>query len=405
MRIFVSVLLLAAVVFAGSGNGTPHTFGDLWVTHDTGNIKLSVSCVGGIGHLYPSGPGLGLHFPPAGPDQLFHGSLLLANSETYVVDRFFGEGATPGHDTDFVIIDSLERGTTHGQQEWGCLMDDANHPNSTGLKVDQYTVATARTGYEDFVIFLNEISNPTDDSVTGLYFGTWLDLDINPNPSSNVAGTDTVRRCVYEHMSGNEYPTVGIKLLDPPGWANLCCVNHALWVYPDTEVSERTKWRLLSGDIRVLESDTAFDWSAVASWGPFDLAPGESQRVDFAILGGSTVEDFMANCDSAQAFHTHLMGIEEGPGNTRPARFSVRPNPFRTTLAICLAPGIGPTVAVRVYDATGNLVRTLHDGATPGHELNWDARDSRGQFVQNGIYFVKVATPSAATTAKLILAR
>lgn len=54
-------------------------------------------------------------------------------------------------------------------------------------------------------------------------------------------------------------------------------------------------------------------------------------------------------------------------------------------------------VAVGIYDAGGNLVRTLKLGSLSGgeHLLNWDAKDSNGDAVAEGIYFFKIAAQDA----------
>ncbi len=404
MRILVIAGLALATAFAGNNSGLPGHFGSLWVNHDTGNVKLSVTCVGGIGSTQPGDPGNGMHFPKTGPNLLFHGSLLLANAEDYVVDRFFGEGAQPGHDTDFVPIDSLERGTIHGYQEYACLMHDGNHPNAKGLQVSQYTIATADSGYEDFVIFLCEIANPTDDSVQGLYFGAWCDFDI-ATANMNRAGSDTIKRCVWMIPQSNEYPTVGAKLLAPEGWANLCCVDHERWVYPDTEVSERTKYRLLSGDIRQFSSNRDYDWSLMASWGPFDLAPGGTQQVDFAMLGGLNTDDFLANCDSAQSFYIKLLGISEEQQTPVSSALRVFPNPFNSCANIRLSPEVTGNVSVRVYDVAGKVVNTIWDGPMPRTGLVWNGYDQRGNLARNGIYFIEVDGANTNQTCKLVLTR
>jgi glucose/arabinose dehydrogenase len=62
---------------------------------------------------------------------------------------------------------------------------------------------------------------------------------------------------------------------------------------------------------------------------------------------------------------------------------------------------------VRVYDASGRLVRTVWDGVlTPGtHVLAWDGRDSRGLPVASGVYAVSLETGDGAQARKVSIMR
>jgi flagellar hook assembly protein FlgD len=48
-----------------------------------------------------------------------------------------------------------------------------------------------------------------------------------------------------------------------------------------------------------------------------------------------------------------------------------------------------------VCDITGRVVKTLFSGTiNPGaHHLEWDGRNSAGEIVSSGIYFIRLETP------------
>ncbi|MFO7652107.1 MAG: FlgD immunoglobulin-like domain containing protein [bacterium] len=403
MRIAVLTATLAALALASGG--TPLPFTPLWADHDTGNVRLSVTSVGGIGYTDPVfDAGSGMKFPKtAATSALYHGALLVGNSVDYVADRFFGLEATADH--DFGTVESLERASVYGLQEYRCKLNDAAHPAPKGLTIQQHSIASPDSGYKDFVTFLFEVENTSSSAVNGLYAGIWCDFDI-ATATNNVVATDTTRRAIWMKPSATaEYPTVGIKILGPAGWANLSACDHDIYVYPDSGLSDNMKYRFLNGTIRVLTSNRPYDWSIVASWGPFDLAPGATQHIDFALLGGITVADFQMNCDSAQAFYTHLMGVAEQPEG--PARIASRvsPNPFSGTTRLTLGSDFTGPVDVTVYDAAGNVVKTLWQGTRPGAVLTWDGRDQLGRPVQNGVYLLQVKSATRSHTAKVTLAR
>ncbi len=94
---------------------------------------------------------------------------------------------------------------------------------------------------------------------------------------------------------------------------------------------------------------------------------------------------------------------------------SAYPNPMRTQSRIRLSiVGDGPLlsgaqrVTVRVFDASGRLVRDLHDGELPPgeHELAWDGRDDRGIAVKPGVYFGRTALDGATVgTVRMVKTR
>ena len=83
------------------------------------------------------------------------------------------------------------------------------------------------------------------------------------------------------------------------------------------------------------------------------------------------------------------------------------PNPFNpgTTIRFDLAEGA--FVSLRIYDALGQVVRTLADTALPpgSHERVWDGRDARGRGVGSGVYFYELRSGTFSSMKKMILVR
>lgn len=84
------------------------------------------------------------------------------------------------------------------------------------------------------------------------------------------------------------------------------------------------------------------------------------------------------------------------------------PNPFnpRTVLVYELArPGVAD---LRLFDASGRLVRVLGHGelrAAGRHEVVWDGRDARGREVAAGVYFSLLRCERASAVGRLVLLR
>ena len=106
-----------------------------------------------------------------------------------------------------------------------------------------------------------------------------------------------------------------------------------------------------------------------------------------------------------------LTGVSEQPALAAlPRVFGLSqsyPNPTsdRTTISYQL-PQAGP-VELRVYNVSGQLVRTLMNGMRPAgmHTAVWDGRDRSGKQVAAGIYLYNLTTPEYSCTKKLTLVR
>ena len=86
---------------------------------------------------------------------------------------------------------------------------------------------------------------------------------------------------------------------------------------------------------------------------------------------------------------------------------SVSPNPFgRNTIVTYSLPRAGPA-QLRVYDASGRLVRSLLSGLHPAGDARatWDACDEVGRAVPSGIYFARLETGTQTMSRKLTLNR
>ncbi len=110
-----------------------------------------------------------------------------------------------------------------------------------------------------------------------------------------------------------------------------------------------------------------------------------------------------------------LPADEVGPGaiaaddQRLPAAFKLRqnvPNPFnpKTTISFDVPNG-GGSVALRVYDVSGRLVKTLVDGYQPSGtgSVDWNGRNDQGRMVPSGVYFYRMDAPGYSETVKMVL--
>lgn len=87
---------------------------------------------------------------------------------------------------------------------------------------------------------------------------------------------------------------------------------------------------------------------------------------------------------------------------------SASPNPAHGTVSISYSTAKPGRSLVRVFDASGRLVRTLQtDRDTPGtHSMSWDGRNEQGSQAASGAYFYQVQYPDGSVGSKsLVLMR
>jgi hypothetical protein len=82
-----------------------------------------------------------------------------------------------------------------------------------------------------------------------------------------------------------------------------------------------------------------------------------------------------------------------------------RPNPFDAATTIVFDVPRASLVSLKVYDVSGQLVKTLVAGMHPAgsYSLRWAAEDDAGNRVAPGIYFVRIETAGFSDTKKMIL--
>jgi hypothetical protein len=64
-------------------------------------------------------------------------------------------------------------------------------------------------------------------------------------------------------------------------------------------------------------------------------------------------------------------------------------------------------VSIKVFNAMGQLVRTLHDGRVEAgkHAVQWDGKNAAGQKVSSGVYFYKMHSDRFNATRKMLVLR
>ena len=83
------------------------------------------------------------------------------------------------------------------------------------------------------------------------------------------------------------------------------------------------------------------------------------------------------------------------------------PNPASASTEIRFEIARTSDVSIKIYNAMGQLVRTLEDGRLdPGrYSTHWDGTNTSGHRVSSGVYFYKMDAGKFAATKKMLMVK
>jgi N-acetylneuraminic acid mutarotase len=168
--------------------------------------------------------------------------------------------------------------------------------------------------------------------------------------------------------------------------------------------------------IRILTSPNGTTFTQVASFRRYEAVQAWTEHsVYLGTFTGNFYIAFEAYSQYGNNMYIDLArvigpsGIEEGP-NTRiqtTALNSVKPNPVKGIAHISFNIAEPTRADLRIYDASGRLVKTLVNSKLENgvYNLTWNGTDDNNRAVSEGIYFYTLETNHNNFTKKLVLTR
>lgn len=146
------------------------------------------------------------------------------------------------------------------------------------------------------------------------------------------------------------------------------------------------------------------------SSGPFQMQPGDSQEVIYAVSGGNlpstqytSFNDMISNIEWVRNFASStLVGIDDRPSGQVPGNFTLHgnyPNPFNPSTTIVYSLPKTAQVLLQVYDVLGKEIATLiAQQQAPGeYRIPFSATN-----LGSGLYFYKLQVDNASEVRKMI---
>jgi hypothetical protein len=231
--------------------------------------------------------------------------------------------------------------------------------------------------------------NATDASTMLLMFCT---SEFDPRPLD----TSVVYLCDYTVPSGaaveTVFPITGTADIQP-GPENPLRFGSYRFSYASAD--SQTIWHPIGvAHTTPVHSDT------LETWDTHGLAPGPYVlKMTLTNSSGDSIEP-------TKGVNLGYAGVGDSRQLTANSlRLTAGPNPGRGRVRLSYVLPEPGDVELAVYDLQGRLVRALADGARPAgrYRAVWDRLDGDGMRAAAGIYIVRLATPDAQLTRKLVL--
>jgi hypothetical protein len=231
------------------------------------------------------------------------------------------------------------------------------------------------------------------DPDTQYHFGVFSE-----SPDGALASSDDG---TFETLEAADYsaPSVPQALVVNPGTGALI-VGWAECVDPDLAA-----YRLY----RRSELDTVMAFLT-------ELSSGVLEFRDDTVIDGVAYGYAVSAVDESGNESERSAVVETVAGLGTAPRLWVFPNPITDGTTLRIFPpasleqsrgGESWDYEVRIYDASGRLVRTVARGRSsePMANVYWDAEDARGEFASSGVYFCEVTVAGRSARSKLIVIR
>jgi hypothetical protein len=239
----------------------------------------------------------------------------------------------------------------------------------------------------------------TDPPAPPIWTGSFIDLSLNPELGEHftVESEMTWRPMQMDVNIKPDIIEIGTTIeVDAVIQGNLDSLPTAILKQGNVTVKSEMKGEFgtytASIDTREMKPGSAHI-TVIAEYGEEDF----TYNADLILERSSAVESEETNSHSGNAIEI----------KTR--TYAVYPNPFNPDVWIPYDIENGSNVNIEIYNAFGQLIRTLDLGyKMRGHYLDahkaayWDGRNSHGEKVSSGIYFYKLKAGDFIAVGKMI---
>ena len=367
-----------------------------YYTLNTGDFRVTMNSSSRMGYNddhYKQGIGL-LH-KNMKESMLSTGGFLVGVSPAKVSDVVYGE---KGFDNDFSASQTIHKKDStsqpHYENQYQSVFDDADLGSlSTGLSVTQNILEWSPSKDQGYIILEYIIRNDTSFKIKNIYTGYFIDWDIHHSHKDRCEW-DKNKDLSYVYDTEG-YGIGGMKLLnatkpvnhyafDNDGADNSIEINDGFAGYE--------KWQVMQNNRKKAGFSTSHgnDVSHLLSSGPYDLAPGDSIVISYAIMAGNNKADIQQAADRAVYQYFNVSNTGDIQKDDRD--LSVFPNPAAESFTVLTQHSANWNY--KMFDIRGNIVSK---GTFYGKQFTYESKSDAG------IYFLKVYNEKYSYFKKIIL--
>jgi len=260
---------------------------------------------------------------------------------------------------------------------------------------------------DGFLIPEYSIQNISGQDIENLYAAQYLDWDI-AEAVSNKAGFLPEAQLGYMYADSSNY--YGLCAVMPAAAAHYSAVYNPDYVWPPADFTDDIKFQFISGQIEIHQSDKKGDWSHIMSYGPFSLSAGESMRIAFAILGGSTLEELAKNARTARQLYTTVSATSTDRRQIIRSYklYPPAPNPIRSEelsgFSIAFDLPRASKVSIKIYNILGQEIFNIPQKFYPAghHQLRQIGSELAARLFPPGVYFISFRAANFRQTQKVL---
>jgi subtilisin family serine protease len=374
-----------------------------YLTTSLNRIAATFNSVGNIGYNgLDQDQGDGFSFGSAS-DLLFHGGLMIGTDASHVADVVRVGGLSQGTADGFHITKPYRLSESQDSSvETGMASFSDSHLDPilrVGVDVAMRTYEYRDPLLQDAVTVVYAITNTGGSPLDGLHCALYLDWDISPDASSDLAAYDAAHRLASAHdalNSGSLYAGAALLSNQPVDFYPINNYDFNDGVTVDFAMDK--KWRMMSGGVAGTTSPIA-DISMVFGGGPLSIPPGETREVAFALMGAASLEQLEQVADRARAHYQASLGLPSTAVEGSLFGLQSRPNPFADLATITFTMPREGYATLKLYDSRGIPVRTILEG-------NLSAGDHRAMVdpgdLPQGLYVYELRTAGQVARGKMV---
>ena len=371
-----------------------------YATQTGNNVSLTINSAGNLGfNDYPNNQqGTGFHYS-GGPNYMFEGALMLANSSMRVVDVARDSTQTE-EKKSFQNVQPFNisiPGNVSNIQGMTVFNDDIA-ANKLGVNVKFQSYSFIDPADKNYIILRYSITNTSGAAISNLYAGLYFDWDmIEGSGDNDLTSYDSTGNFGFvHHLGSNPDTTIGVGLLSANNYGFYAILN-STFGYTDKE-----KWTALSSGFTNTSAGPA-DIANVTSSGPYNIPPGDTIDVAFAISADINLQNLRTAFANARIKYNSIFPSPKDSIKPVPYIFELAqnyPNPFNPSTTIKFSIPSESHVILKIYDMLGREVRTLlNEEKAPG---NYSANFIAGN-LPSGVYLYKLTAGNYTIAKKLVL--